>query len=415
MSDTEYKKPRILIFTETFFPAQGGSERLAHNFACELARQGWRVTLYAPSMEGSAAFDQSAPYRVLRDDVWGKFRRIDRDARPTVSRASRAAAALYLFRALRRIKWDAMVAVHLPPIGIPAWMLRKTGRGPVCVWALGEELVTAMRSKPMRLQVELSLKTADSVFVISKETARTARDYGVEKRRMVLQFPTPDRSFFSPLCEDREALRARHGIASDELVITTISRLVERKGIDTVLRALGEIHRTRPAARWRYLIGGVGDYKPELRRIAEEEGIRDRVQFLGALPEEEKLETIEAADLFAMPNRQIANGELEGFGIVFVEAALRGTPSLGGRSGGTLDAVAPGESGWLVNPDTTEETRVLLEEFLENPAMLAERRTAAREWAVQKFDPHRRHEAVVRRLEKLIARSMGRSRHAPGR
>lgn len=406
MSNTEEKKPRILIFTETFFPSQGGSERLAHNFACELARQGWRVTVYAPAMEGSASFDQSAPYRVIRDNTWGRFRRIDREARPAVSRVTRAAASLYLFRALRRIKWDAMVAVHLPPIGVPAWMLKRTMRGPVCVWALGEELVTAMRSKPMRLQVQLSLRTADSVFVISRETARTARDYGVEKRRMVLQFPTPDRSFFSPLCDDREILRARHGMHPGELVIVTISRLVERKGIDTVLRALGEIQRTHPDARWRYLIGGVGDYKPELRRIAEEEGIRDRVQFLGALPEEEKLETIEAADLFAMPNRQIANGELEGFGIVFVEAALRGTPSIGGRSGGTLDAVEPGASGWLVNPDTTEETRERLLDVLENPETLSKLRPTARHWSVEKFEPHRRHDAVMRRLEKLIRRRM---------
>ncbi|NJL29016.1 MAG: glycosyltransferase family 4 protein, partial [Thermoanaerobaculia bacterium] len=86
---------RILIFAETFFPLQGGSERVGHNFATCLAENGWDPLVYCPSVPGDRDFDAAVPYDVLRDPHWGELRRIDRDATGTRSRVVRLRNAIH--------------------------------------------------------------------------------------------------------------------------------------------------------------------------------------------------------------------------------------------------------------------------------------------------------------------------------
>ncbi len=404
-SRTRRPAPRVLIFTEWFFPSPGGSERVAHNLALDLHRRGWRPVVYARQMAGSEAFDARQPYPVIRSALWSSVWNLNR-AGAGWSRIGRILTAPVLLWELGLRRWDALVAIHLVPLAFVTPVLRLLGR-PVCVWALGEEIEMGRRSASMRFQVKTSLKTASTVFAISRVTADHVVDLGVPLSRIVMEFPCPDRSFFAELAPDRGTLRrqwlsARRG-GEEPLLFVTISRLAERKGIDTVLRALAELKETESGkAGWVYLIGGTGEDKPRLRKVVEELGLGERVAFLGSLEEGEKRDLIEAADLFLMPNRRLESGEQEGFGIVFVEAALRGTPSVGGRSGGTADALEHGVSGWLVKPDDSRETRDRLEEVLGNPSMLEAMRPSIRRWAMKKFLPHLRHKNVRRRLLRLI-------------
>lgn len=399
------RRPRILIVAEMFFPIEGGSERVAHNLALALHRRGFAPFVYTRSMHGGQEFDARQPYSVIRSRVWGRLWNLNNRS-GMLSRLGRLITVPILFASFLCLRWDVMVAVHLVPVALPGRVLGWLGK-PVCIWAHGEEIEVGLRSAMMRFQVKTSLGMARRIFCNSRETAQSVRDAGGSGERIVLQFPCPDRSFFAPLSKERPALRfawmpdARRG----ELLFVTVTRLAERKGIDTVLRALAEIclyekqGGTRP---WRYLIGGVGADKPRLRRLVSELNLEDRVRFLGSITEEEKRDLIEAADLFLMPNRQLPSGEKEGFGIVFVEAALRGTPSLGGRSGGTADALADGTSGWLVDPASPDAARALLIDLLRNPAPLLEKREKIRAWAMETFKPHLRHDAVIAALRALI-------------
>lgn len=403
------RPPRILLFAETFFPLQGGSERVAHNFATCLAENGWDPLVYCPAIPGDKEFDATVPYKVLRDRHWGDLRRIDRDATGALSRLVRLQNTLHSTRKLLTMRYDAIVAMHLVPMAVPLTLLPLIRRRPSLGWAYGEEIEVA-RTPMYRSQLVTSLTRATGIVAISRSTARACIQMGVKPRRIVLQFPTPDESFFTPLRPDHQGLSAQvhqdYEIAPGEVLLLTISRLAERKGIDTVLKALALVEAGRAAgwqgARWRYLIGGTGEDKPRLQQLAATLGIDDRVRFLGACREQEKIDLMEAADLFLMPNRRLESGEQEGFGIVFVEAALRGTPSIGGRSGGTSDALRHGTSGWLVDPSDHEALAAQLGDLLQNPAALQAMRPTSRQWAEDTFLPHLRHEPVLNRLRKLL-------------
>ncbi|NLB96282.1 MAG: glycosyltransferase, partial [Armatimonadetes bacterium] len=135
-------------------------------------------------------------------------------------------------------------------------------------------------------------------------------------------------------------------------VLVTVSRLLERKGHDVVLRALPRIAAAVPEVA--YLVAGTGPREPVLRRLAGELGVAERVVFAGRVPDEELADYYGAADVFIHPNRELPNGDVEGFGIVFLEANAAGKPVIGGNSGGTPDAVVDGVTGFLIDPNDVD-------------------------------------------------------------
>jgi phosphatidylinositol alpha-1,6-mannosyltransferase len=145
-------------------------------------------------------------------------------------------------------------------------------------------------------------------------------------------------------------------------VLFSVGRLVPRKGFDFVLHSVARLQRQYP--HMRYIMIGSGPERMRLERLAGELGIASKVRMLGQADEITKWAAYDVCDLFVMPNRALDGADWEGFGIVFIEAALAARASVGGRSGGTGDAIADGETGLLVDPerrgDLTEAIRRLL-------------------------------------------------------
>ncbi len=129
----------------------------------------------------------------------------------------------------------------------------------------------------------------------------------------------------------------------------TIARLVERKGIEVVIRAMPRVLEAVPDAI--YLVVGTGPQRGKLERLASESGLEGRVVFVGRVSDEELLYYYGACDLFVLLSRTLADkGEMEGFGIVFLEAGACGKPVIGGKGGGTSEAIEDGVTGLLVDP-----------------------------------------------------------------
>ena len=144
------------------------------------------------------------------------------------------------------------------------------------------------------------------------------------------------------------SVRGRYGLDGKK-VILTLARLVERKGQDKMIEALPAIKREIPDVR--YVICGKGSDEARLRRIAVEQGVSDEVVFAGFVPNEVRGAFYDVCDLYAMPSREIPEkGDVEGFGITYLEANAFGKPVIGGRSGGVAEAVIDGVTGILVDP-----------------------------------------------------------------
>jgi phosphatidylinositol alpha-1,6-mannosyltransferase len=166
---------------------------------------------------------------------------------------------------------------------------------------------------------------------------------------------------FRPL----DASSLRNALAlTDTSVVLTVSRLVPRKGIDTVLRALPEVLDAVPSLT--YLVVGTGPDRERLERLATNLGIRPHVHFTGHVPFDDLPRYYNAADVFAMPSRE-ASPDVEGFGLVFLEAGACGIPVIGARTGGIPDAIQDGETGLLVPPSSPEALANALTRLLSSP------------------------------------------------
>jgi len=137
-------------------------------------------------------------------------------------------------------------------------------------------------------------------------------------------------------------------------IILTVGGLVARKGHDMVIRALPRLRQTVPDVM--YLIVGDGPYRTQLETLAVALGVQDHVIFVGKVPGEYLPDIYALSDVFVMPSREQLNVcDVEGFGIVFLEANACGKPVVGGRSGGIPDAIIDGVTGLLVNPHDPED------------------------------------------------------------
>ena len=216
----------------------------------------------------------------------------------------------------------------------------------VVLVAHGWEIVRAGGGWRRRLK-RIALGRADWVVAVSRYTRGKVLEAGGHEDRTRVVANGVDPSLFYPGPRP-DALVRRFGLKGKK-VILTLARLVERKGHDQVIEALPEVLKV--VAEAVYLIVGRGGYRERLEQIAVRCGVRDRVIFAGYVPDAERADFYNLSDVVAMPCRELADqGNVEGFGIVFLEAGACGKPVIGGRSGGVEDAIVEGETGFLVDP-----------------------------------------------------------------
>ncbi len=210
----------------------------------------------------------------------------------------------------------------------------------------GEEITTEMGYRFYGRQRKRYLHKADAVVAVSHFTEKALiRLMDVDQKRIHLFHNGVDVERFQP-GPKRADLIARHGLAGKR-VILTVGRIVPRKGFDAVIRAMPKILEQVPDAH--YLIVGGGHYRPTLEALVAEHGVGEHVTFAGMVTDEDLADYYRLCDLFVMANREMPDGDTEGFGLVFLEANACGKPVVGGIAGGAVEAVRQGENGLLVD------------------------------------------------------------------
>lgn len=232
---------------------------------------------------------------------------------------------------------------------------------------------------------EVDFRRAARVIACSSGTAEiTADRLGVERGRLRVVHPGIDiTGYVPPVREEIDALATSLGLGA-ERVLLSVGRLVRRKGFDIAIRAFAEYRRIQP--RGEYVIAGDGPERPALEALASELGVRDHVRFVGSIDERTKMILYELSDAFIMPNTLLNNVDWEGFGIVFLEAARAGKPSVGGLNGGVPDAIVDGATGLLVDPRDARQVTEALGRMLSDDTLRTRLGEAARRRAAEQFD-----------------------------
>lgn len=334
---------RLLLVTPDFPPDVGGTQTYALELARRLHARCDDFAVMAPSRGGAAAADAALPFEVIR---------------PRASGDAFALASLRRMFALRR-RFDTTFHV-LWPTALAALTLRRFGwKGRVFVSAHARELL--IDPAPFRLLRKLygqlrriAITRADGVFPVSRYTADLLGALGAISERVVIVGNGTDPAHFYPNGHSTpEAVPALGG-----RVVLTVSRLTMRKGIDTVIRALPGV--ARAVSDVSYVVAGSGPDESRLRRLAQSEGVADRVHFIGRVDYASLPDYYNACDVFAMPALDM-HPDVEGFGIVFLEANACAKPVIGARSGGIPDAIRHEETGLLVEPgDATATAEALI-------------------------------------------------------
>lgn len=357
--------PRTLVVTNDFPPRQGGIESFVLALTQRLPPD--RVVVYTATMPGSARFDATVPFPVVRDRAGTLL--------PTPRVRDRAVQLLRAYDA------TAVLFGAAAPLGLLAADLRAAGARRLVGLTHGHEAWWA-RVPAARRALRRIGDTTDVLTYLGPWT-REAIGRGLSpaaRARMVRLPPGVDPERFHPGSGGAQ-LRRRLGIDPRRRVVACVARLTARKGQDTLIRSLPALRERVPGVLL-LLVGGGAD-RPRLERLVDSLGVRRHVLFTGAVPWERLPAYFDAADVFAMPCRTRRFGlEPEALGIVFLEASASGLPVVVGRSGGAPDACLPGETGLVVEP-TVPEVAAAVGDLLADPARAAAMGRRGREWVTE--------------------------------
>jgi phosphatidyl-myo-inositol dimannoside synthase len=354
---------RTLIVTNDFPPRQGGIQSFIHSLALRLPPD--RLTVYAPKWDGAAEFDRAQPFEVVRHPTSLML--------PVPSVTSRAVAIA------RRTGAEAVVFGAAAPLGLITPSLRRAGVERAVGITHGHEAGWAALPGARALLHRIGEETDVITYLGEYFRVRVSRALSTRAAaRMLRLAPGVDAARFGPDPAAGQAVRERYGLA-DRPVVVCVSRLVPRKGQDTLIKAWPEVLRQVPGAA--LVVVGGGPHRAALHRLSERIGVSPHVTFTGPVPADELPAHYAAGDVFAMPCRTRRGGlDVEGLGIVYLEASAAGLPVIGGDSGGAPDAIADGESGYVVPGRDVAALAARVTELLSDPAKARAMGEKGRAW-----------------------------------
>lgn len=294
-----------------------------------------------------------------------------------------------LISMIRRIK-DTVIVSHVFPVGTAAWIARRFGGPDYAVLFHGLDL--RMAGSAWKRWLLRRICRGASLLVVNSEATKDElrrRAPRMEEKMLVL---TP--GVETRVMPSRADARRRLGLDERTPVVLSVARLIPRKGIDIAIRAMSRIQRRDDV---EYVVLGNGPDAERLERVAGE--CRARVRWVKTADDEEKWLWCAAADVFLLPVRDEGK-DVEGFGIVFLEAALAGVPSIAGASGGAPEAVRHERTGIVVKPTSVDQVEEAVQRLFRDPELRERLGNAAKERALRDFRWQDRWATLERNLKK---------------
>lgn len=359
-----------LFITNDFGPRAGGIETFVHGLIERLPKGS--VIVYTSAQVNAAEFDA----KWLQDFGVEVIRDCSRILLPT-PRVIKACRKLISNRNLSKVAFGAAA-----PLGVMAHAMRQAGAQKIVALTHGHEVWWA-KVPPFAFAIRYMSKDIDTITYlgdytkgeISKALCKS------DANKLVQIAPGIDVEHFIPT--DSSNLRAELGLI-DKSVIISVGRLVHRKGQDKLIASLPAIKAAIPNVH--LVLVGVGPHQDYLKKLAAKLKVADCVTFIGRINYAELPKYICLGDIFAMPSRSRFFGlEVEGLGIVYLEASACGLPVVGGKSGGAPDAVLVGETGVVVNGTSTFEIAEACIDLLNNPELCALMGDNGRAWIIENW------------------------------
>ena len=359
------------MVSSSFLPGRGGIESYLAELCSEVAPH---VAVLAPQRRDGRPLPTDLPYHVagLRGPVVVPSTRLRRAIRDE-------ARTCGVDRILFGTPW---------PLVLLGPKLKATGLS-YSVIVHGAEMLVPSVIPGIKARLASALSQADLLLTVSEFTLEKTTSF-LNRARL----PVPatdvlrarvDLDRFSP-ARATPALKQRFGLGLEQPMVLCLGRLVPRKGVDRLVRAVDRISARVPDTA--LVIAGTGPEEPRLKKLASK--VRARVVFTGRVSQEEALALYATADVFALPVVSRWFGlDAEGLGVVLLEAAASGTPCVTGRSGGTPEAVVDGETGFVVDAADQGALVDAIARLLENGEQASRMGRAGRSFVAERFSNRR--------------------------
>ncbi len=349
---------KILIPTADYPPIEGGISTVARQVARELATLGHEVTVVAPWFAGMDDFDRAEPVRVVRYRGYG------------LGWARALPMCIACLRALPRP--DLVLAINVASGGLFGLAAQRLFGTPFITFAYGYEFLKFARGSLPASILKTIYRDAAFTVAISRFTRDKLVEFDVNPNSIEVCMPGAS-SPTPPTPEAVDAIKRKLNLNGHRLVLS-VGRMVPRKGHLTLVRAMPHVIEQHP--RTVFVCAGRGPCRDDAERLATETHVIENLRLPGHLDDAEINALYSICDVFALPAGEGLGGQVEGFGLVFAEAAAHGKPVVAGNSGGIPDAVRDGENGLLVQPDDPTATANAIDRLLSDRG-LAERMGAA--------------------------------------
>jgi phosphatidyl-myo-inositol dimannoside synthase len=364
-----YKK--ILLVTNDFGPRTGGIETFVIGLLERIT--GHEVTVFTSQQGETSEYDQQwldkFGVRVIRD---------------------RSKILLPSWRVTRAVKKvveshniEIVVFGAAAPLALMSSALRKSGVKKIIALTHGHEVWWA-KIFPFNIAIKRIGKGVDHLTYLGEFTRQAISKALTDKsiKEMVKIAPGIDTAHFIPQPDGMQK-RKELGL-QDKKIIISVGRLVHRKGQDKLIEAMPDVLRKIPNAH--LLIVGEGPYKNHLEKLVNKLSLKENITFAGRIMYDRLPSYLSAADLFAMPSRSRFFGlEVEGLGIVYLEASACGIPVLAGNSGGAPDAVLEGVTGFCVDGTNVAEIASAVIEICSDAERASHMGAAGRNWIVDQW------------------------------
>lgn len=373
-------KPTLLV-TNDFPPRAGGIQTYLEGFARQLDPDKLIVYASSPPDGGAEEYDANVPYEVIRYPGTMML--------PTPE-VEKTMMSIIKEKNIENVWFGAST-----PLGIMAKAARKAGASQTIATTHGHEIGWSMIPGTRQFLAKI-FRDNDIVTYLTKATLERLQP--VLGDTELLRMPggiNPEAFSFD--ADFRVELRERYGIAQDAPVVICISRLVKRKGQDLLINNWHRVSEQFPEAR--LVIVGKGPYREKLDAMHEASPAKDSIIFTGEVPYAELAGHYSLGDIYAMPCRTRGGGlDIEGLGIVYLEAYAAGLPVIAGNSGGAPEAVIPGETGLVVNGRSGNALVSALTYLLEDPERAKAMGARGKEWV----DGEWRWEHLIKQLKSVL-------------
>ncbi len=351
--NNEIKKS--LFVTIDFPPNLGGVAAFYYNVCKNLP--GDKIAVLAPKQAGDDNFDKRQNFPIIRKNLLNKF-----------PEKLSPKGLLGVLKIASTVKWISIIkhfnsiakkhdieliqAGQILPIGTLALWYKKRKKIPYIFYAHGLDIMLPQKFMRKKTILKKIIKEAKAIVANSHFTKDELIKLGANPEKVIVVHPCPNmRPNHIPEWRLQE-IKEEYGL-DNKKVLLTVGRIIERKGHDMVIKSLKKIIKYVP--NLTYLIVGAGPDADRLKKLINQLALRDYVKFTGAVDQNYLSAFFNISDAFIMPARQLSNGDVEGFGIVYLEANLFGKPVIGGKSGGVPEAIIDGKTGILVKPEDTDE------------------------------------------------------------